>query len=106
MLGRHTIHYTMVKHPSVSIVIPAYNEEGQLALCLEAIARQTVKPVEVIVVDNNSTDGTVEVAGRYPFVTVLHEWRQGVVHARDCGFDAAKGDIIGRIDAETVMPHN
>lgn len=93
----------MVKYPSVSIVIPAYNEEGQLALCLEAIARQTVKPLEVIVVDNNSTDATVEVAERYPFVTVLHEWRQGVVHARDCGFDAAHGDVIGRIDAETVM---
>jgi len=92
-----------MRSPSVSIVIPAYNEEGQLALCLDSIARQTVKPLEVIVVDNNSTDGTVEVARRYPFVTVLSEWRQGVVHARDCGFDAARGDIIGRIDAETVM---
>lgn len=89
---------------TVSIVIPAYNEEGQLALCLDAIARQTVKPFEVIVVDNNSTDNTVKIAGKYPFVTVLRERRQGVVHARNTGFNAARGDIIGRIDAETVLP--
>ncbi len=88
---------------NVSIVIPAYNEEGQLALCLDAIARQTVKPYEVIVVDNNSTDNTVKIAKRYPFVTVIHESRQGAVHARNAGFNAARGDIIGRIDAETVL---
>jgi glycosyltransferase involved in cell wall biosynthesis len=88
---------------NVSIVIPAYNEEGQLALCLDAVARQTVKPFEVIVVDNNSTDNTVAIAKKYPFVTVLRERRQGVVHARNAGFNAARGDIIGRIDAETVM---
>lgn len=93
----------MVKHPSVSIVIPAYNEEGQLALCLEAIARQTVKPLEVIVVDNNSTDGTVAVASRYPFVTVLHERRQGAAYARDCGFNAAQGEIIGRLDCDSII---
>lgn len=95
-----------MRKPSVSIVIPAYNEEGQLALCLEAIACQTVKPLEVIVVDNNSTDGTAAVAGRYPFVTILREKKQGPVHARNRGFNAARGDIIGRIDAETVMAPN
>lgn len=89
--------------PSVSIIIPAYNEEGHLALCLDSIARQTVKPLEVIVVDNNSTDGTVAVASRYPFVTVLHEPRQGVAYARDRGFNAARGDIIGRIDGDSMV---
>jgi glycosyltransferase involved in cell wall biosynthesis len=89
--------------PNVSIVIPAYNEEGQLALCLEAIARQTVKPFEVIVVDNNSTDGTVAIASRYPFVKVLHEERQGPVYARDHGFNAARGEIIGRLDGDSVI---
>lgn len=94
--------YTMPK-PSVSIIIPAYNEEGQLALCLDAIARQTVKPLEVIVVDNNSTDGTVAVASRYPFVTVLHESKQGVFYARNSGFDAARGEIIGRLDGDSAI---
>lgn len=94
----------MVKYPSVSIVIPAYNEEGQLALCLEAVARQTVKPFEVIVVDNNSTDATVAIASRYPFVTVLHEPQQGVVYARNTGFNAARGGIIGRLDGDSIIP--
>jgi len=90
-----------MQKPSVSIVIPAYNEESQLALCLDAIAQQTTKPLEVIVVDNNSTDTTVAIARRYPFVTLLREPRQGLVYARDHGFNAAKGEIIGRIDADS-----
>jgi len=87
----------------VSLVIPVYNEESYLALCLDAIAVQTVKPFEVIVVDNNSTDGTVAVAQSYPFVTVLHESRQGVAYARDRGFNAARGDVIGRTDGDTIL---
>jgi glycosyltransferase involved in cell wall biosynthesis len=88
----------------VSIVIPVYNEAVHLAACLGAIARQTVQPYEVIVVDNNSTDGSAAVAGAYDFVTVLREPKQGVVHARNRGFDAASGAIIGRIDADSVLP--
>ncbi|MBC7708009.1 glycosyltransferase family 2 protein [Polaromonas sp.] len=87
----------------ISIVIPVYNEGEHLAACLSAIADQTVTPYEVIVVDNNSTDHTITVANRYSFVTVLRQRRQGVVHARNKGFDAATGDVIGRIDADTVV---
>ncbi len=88
----------------ISIVIPVYNEATQLGACLRAIARQTVKPLEVIVVDNNSTDGTAAVAKSFGFVTLIKEPRQGVVHARTCGFDAARGDIIARIDADSLLP--
>jgi glycosyltransferase involved in cell wall biosynthesis len=91
---------------TISIVIPAYNEESYIRACLDAIAAQTDKPDKVLVVDNNSTDQTVQIAQSYPFVTVLHEPRQGVVYARDRGFDAATTDVIGRIDADTVLPPN
>lgn len=91
---------------NVSIVIPVYNEADQLDACLHAIADQTVKPHEVIVVDNNSTDGSAAVAAQYPFVRVVRERRQGIVYARERGFDAARGDIIGRIDADSVVPPN
>jgi cellulose synthase/poly-beta-1,6-N-acetylglucosamine synthase-like glycosyltransferase len=87
----------------ISLVIPVYNEENHIGPCLEAIAAQTVQPFEVIVVDNNSTDQTAAIARRYPFVTVLHEPRQGVVYARDRGYDAATGDIIGRLDGDSVI---
>lgn len=92
---------------SLSIVIPAYNEERLLRGCLQAIAAQTVRPHQVIVVDNNSTDRTAEVARRFDFVTVVSEPRQGIVYGRNRGFDlavAGGAEIIGRIDADTVLP--
>lgn len=92
------------KQVSISIVIPAYNEAENLRVCLDSIAAQTVQPYEVIVVDNNSTDETAAVAGSYPFVRVITERNQGIVYARNAGFDAARGDIIGRIDADTQLP--
>ncbi len=88
----------------VSLVIPAYNEATDIKQCLEAIAAQSVQPYEVIVVDNNSTDDTASIAQAFPFVKVIHEKRQGVVFARDKGFNAAKGEIIGRIDVDTLIP--
>lgn len=60
--------------------------------------------MEVIVVDNNSTDDSAAVAARFGFVRLVSEPRQGVVHARNRGFDAARGHIIARIDADTMLP--
>lgn len=88
---------------SLSIIIPAYNEENHLKHCLDAIAKQTDKPDEVIVVDNNSTDKTAEIAKGYPFVRLIHESRQGIVYARDAGFNASRSELIGRIDADTRL---
>lgn len=88
----------------LSLIIPAYNEEDYLDKCLDSIARQKIKPLEVIVVDNNSTDKTVAIAKKYPFVEVLHEPLQHQVFAQSTGFNAAKGDILGRIDADSILP--
>lgn len=93
-----------MKTISVTIVIPAYNEEFHLKACLDSIAAQHTKPDTVIVVDNNSHDNTAQVAASYPFVTVVHEQRQGIVHARNAGFNAVKSQLIARIDADTVLP--
>lgn len=91
---------------TVSIIIPVYNEQYYLRQCLDAIASQTVKPYEVIVVDNNSTDSTTQIAKSYPFVKLLKEPQQGALYARTKGFNAAKGVIIGRIDADTRLLPN
>ncbi len=88
----------------VSIVIPAYNEERHLRASLQAIAIQTVAPYEVLVVDNNSNDQTAAIAAEFSFVRVVSELKQGIVYARNRGFDAASGDIIARIDADTRLP--
>ncbi len=90
----------------ISLVIPAYNEESYLADCLRSALAQTVPFHEIIVVDNNSSDETLKIAARFPGVRVFSEDRQGVVHARNRGFDAATGDIIARIDADTRLPTN
>jgi glycosyltransferase involved in cell wall biosynthesis len=95
---------TSKKPLTLSIIIPAYNEARHLRACLDAIAKQTEMPDEVIVVDNNSSDETEALAKSYPFVRVLTEKKQGVVHARNTGFNAATTDLIGRIDADTILP--
>lgn len=87
---------------SVSVVIPVYNEERYLDRCLTALQKQTLKPDEIIIVDNNSTDTSSEIAKRYG-ATVITEMTQGIMPARSRGYDAAKSDIIARIDADTIV---
>lgn len=89
---------------TLTLVIPAYNEQGYIEACLDSIAGQSVMPNEVIVVDNNSTDDTVKIARTYSFVKIVKEPRQGVFFAAQTGFAAAASDLIGRIDADTILP--
>ena len=91
------------KRLTLSIVIPAYNEEAVLGACLHAISKQTVQPDEVIVVDNNSSDATAAIAKSFGFVTLIKEPTQGIIAAHHRGFTKAQSDIIARIDADTVM---
>lgn len=91
---------------TVSIVIPVFNEQRHLKHCLETIAAQSVLPDEVIVVNNNCTDQSMAIAERFSFVRIITEKKQGIVAARDAGFNAASGTIIGRIDADTRLPKN
>lgn len=88
---------------TVSVVIPAYNEEQYLPHCLQNLLDQTVQPLEILVIDNNSTDKTAEIAQAFDGVTVINESNQGIRHARNRGFDEAKGDIIARTDADTQV---
>ena len=88
----------------ISVVVPVYNEEQFVRSCLDAVFRQLEPVHEVIVVDNGSGDETLRVLDEYAGrVTLLHEPRRGVQHARNRGFDAATGDVIGRIDTDTRL---
>lgn len=87
----------------VSVVLPAYNEEKILARCLASLESQTITPYEIIVVDNNSTDATAQIAKDHG-VIVISEARQGIAWARDAGFHTASGDIIARMDADCIAP--
>ncbi|MDE2025328.1 MAG: glycosyltransferase family 2 protein [Patescibacteria group bacterium] len=89
----------------VSVVIPVYNEERYLRACLKSIFAQEEMPDEVIVVDNNSTDKSVEIAKEFP-VKLVHEKHQGISWTRNKGFNTAAYDIIARTDADTRVPKN
>lgn len=91
---------------TLSIVIPCYNEEKYISSCLDSIASQLTPPDEVIVVDNNCTDNTIEIAQKYSFVKVIKESKQGPLHARNAGFMSVSSDLIGRIDADTTISNN
>ncbi len=87
----------------VSVVIPAFNEETYIGACLESLMNQREKAEEIIIIDNNSTDKTSEVAGKYP-VTILKHAESGIISARNRGFDQASCEIIARTDADSRVP--
>lgn len=96
---------TPARRPTISLIIPAYNEEAYLPACLDAVmATVAGHAKEIIVVDNNSTDGTRGVIERYPAVTYVFEPNKGITRARQCGFAAATGDILAYVDADTRPP--
>ena len=89
---------------SLSVIIPVYNEEHCIKQCLDAVwAQEYVN--EVIVIDNNCTDNTVNIVKKHFKKTIiLNEHRQGQQYAQALGFDRSTGDIIARIDADTILP--
>ena len=99
----------MVKLPTVSIVIPAYNEEKVIKKCLESCIAQTDLADEVIVVDNNSKDDTAKIvrslqrAHPEARIRLLTEKEQGLIPTRNHGFRISKGEVMGRIDADSVL---
>lgn len=92
--------------PDISIIIPAYNEEANILKTLNSLAfTNTNKAVEVIVVNNNSTDNT-EFIAKATGVICIHEPRQGITFARNAGLSIAKGKYIINADADTIYPPN
>ena len=90
----------------LSFVVPAYNEEAYLPDCLESILQQTqdlAEPVEIIVVNNASTDRTREVALGYPGVRVVDEPRKGLTFARQAGSAASTGELVANVDSDSRL---
>lgn len=89
----------------ISVVIPAYNEEKYIEKCLQSVLDQKEKPDEIIVVDNNCTDKTVEIAQKLG-ARIVKEKKQGMIFARNTGFNAAKYEILAKTDADAIVPHD
>ena len=94
-----------MNRPTLSLVIPAYNEAETIGWLLSSLETELDELDEVIVVDNNSTDDTAAIAAsfqeRIPQLRLVKETKRGVIAARNAGFDGVGSDIIGRLDADT-----
>lgn len=91
----------------VSIIIPAYNIEKCIERCLDSVVSQIYKNLEIIVVDDGSTDRTGEILDAYQKkdsrILLIHKKNGGVSSARNCGLDIAAGDYIGFVDGDDVI---
>lgn len=85
---------------TVSVVIAVYNEEHHLARLLASLERQSLRPAEVIVVDDGSTDRTAEIASLRPEVQVKRLAHRGPARARNAGAADASGDILVFLDGD------
>jgi len=84
----------------VSIVTPSLNQARYLREAIESVRAQTHTPLEHIVVDGGSTDGTLEILGEYESIRWISETDRGQSHALNKGFALATGDILGWLNAD------
>jgi glycosyltransferase involved in cell wall biosynthesis len=87
----------------VSVVIPVFNGERFLREAVQSVLDQKYSPLEIIVVDDGSTDGTATVARSLP-VRYLHQTNQGPAAARNRGIEHAQGELITFADADDLWP--
>ena len=98
--------------PDLTVVVPVYNRAGLIERCLDSIASQHVRPLSIIVVDNNSTDNTKEVVNAWIqrqskdwglVVKLLDEPRQGAAMARQTGLEWVESEWVSFFDSDDVM---
>ena len=86
---------------TISVVIPAYNTAVTLDRCLRSILSQTLRPRQIIIVNDGSTDNTAEIAKTYqPGTIYVEQWNQGASAARNAGLEIASGELVAFLDAD------
>lgn len=95
----------------LSIVIPNYNNEKYLAECIDSVLTQTYKKIEIIIIDDASTDGSKKILKKYnnefPFIKVVfNEKNQGVTKNRDSAINVASGEYITTLDSDDFYIDN
>jgi glycosyltransferase involved in cell wall biosynthesis len=93
--------------PKVSVIIPVYNVEKYLGECLDSVLRQTLKDIEIICVNDGSTDGSAKMLAEYaakdPRIRIITQANAGLSAARNAGMDAACGKYIYFLDSDDYI---
>src|ERR1700712_1426421 len=96
--------------PRISVVVPVYNVELYLETCLESIAGQTFRDLEVVMVDDGSTDGSAAIAQRFvdrdERFRLVTQPNGGLSKARNTGTDAATGEFLAFVDSDDYLAPN
>lgn len=95
--------------PVVSFIIPVYNVAPWLKMCVESVQRQTLSQIEIILIDDGSTDESGKMCDDFALhderIRVIHKKNEGQGVARNCGMDAAQGEYIAFIDSDdSILP--
>ena len=96
--------------PTVSFIVPVYNVETYLPKCIESILDQTFNDIEIILIDDGSTDNSGNICDKYQIqdsrIQVIHQNNQGISHTRNIGIEQAKGKYISFIDSDDFVSNN
>jgi glycosyltransferase involved in cell wall biosynthesis len=93
--------------PKVSVIVPTYNVERYARLCFESLIKQTLEDIEIILVDDGSTDNSGRICDEYAKkdsrVKVIHQSNKGLGLSRNSGLDVAVGEYIGFVDSDDIV---
>lgn len=94
----------MQNHIFISVIVPFFNEEKHIEKCVKGLLHQNYpkSSYEIILIDNNSTDNSLNIAKKYPSIKVIQEKRKGSYSARNSGMRIANGDIIAFTDSDCI----
>jgi cellulose synthase/poly-beta-1,6-N-acetylglucosamine synthase-like glycosyltransferase len=87
-----------------SIIVPAFNEDLFIQQCIDSLLQNNYKNKEIIVVNDGSTDNTINVLAKYDSIKVINIEKRGMLHAIKTGVKFATGEIVIKIDADSIAP--
>lgn len=94
----------LLDKPCVSVIVPVYNVEKHLDLCLESVSRQTLDNIEILVIDDGSTDNSGEIAEKHASknkkMRVIHKANEGYGKTMNLGLNIARGEFIGILESD------